>query len=110
MEIEFDDDLKDWAEDLSEGRYTPVVQMLVQAAASHEVAEVRRVLIGSDVVVAILDEIDHTLAEAMQLLSHADFPCERLRGWVVRHREANHRLRADVVKRQVYAALSRVRH
>lgn len=108
VEIEFDDDLKDWAEDLLEGRFTPFVQALVKAAGSRELADVRRALTESDTVSAMLDEIDRALSEASRLLLQADFPCRRLRGWVTRHREANHRLRADVVQRQVYAALVRV--
>ncbi|MBV8452415.1 MAG: hypothetical protein JOZ29_09100 [Deltaproteobacteria bacterium] len=105
VEIEFDDDLKDWAEDLNEGRFTPVVQALVQAAGCLELAEVRTALVRSDSINSMLDEIDASLLEAARLLSEVDFPCGRLRGWILRHREANRRLRADIVQRLVCAAL-----
>jgi hypothetical protein len=37
IEIEFDDDLKDWAKDLDAGRFTPVVQVLVESAGAQDI-------------------------------------------------------------------------
>jgi hypothetical protein len=108
IEIEFDDDLKDWAEDLAAGRFTPAVQALAQAAGSREEGALRRALVTSPAVSTLLDRIDFHLAATEGLLAGAEFPCERLLGWVARHRTANRRLTAEFVARQVRYRLQAV--
>jgi hypothetical protein len=107
IEIEFDDDLKDWQEDLQAGRFTPTVQLLVEAAGSSRTQDVTSALVTSPAVPDILDRIDAHLAAAQSLLHEATFPHLRLTGWLARHREANRRLRTFVIGRQVSTALGR---
>jgi hypothetical protein len=105
IEIEFDDDLKDWEEDLRDGRYTPTVMLLAEAAGSTELAALRTAVVTSSAIPDILDRIDHHLAAAESLLHKAAFPHTRLQQWLARHREANRRLRKFVVTKQVSTAL-----
>jgi hypothetical protein len=107
VEIEFDDDLKDWHEDLREGRFTPVVLGLAEAAGSRSREAMRAVLARSPVVPIFLDELDAHLKQAEDLLAAADFPCRDLQGWLARHREANARLRRDFLRSQIRHALAR---
>lgn len=105
MEIEFDDDLKDWEEDVRGGRFTPMVMFLVDAARSTRIADLRAALVTSSAIPDLLDRIDSHLADAQSLLHDASFPHSRLDDWLARHREANRRLRSFVVGKQVSAAL-----
>jgi len=107
IEIEFDDDLKDWEEDLKDGHFTPAVTLLIAAAASSNLEDLRAALATSPAVADILDRIDAHLGAAEAVLCEASFSHSRLSGWLARHREANRRLRADVVSRQVSTALAR---
>jgi hypothetical protein len=107
VEIEFDDDLKDWEEDLTDGRFTPVVSLLIGAGRSSRPDDLRAALVTSPAIADILDRIDGHLGAAEILLREVSFPHSRLSGWLARHREANRRLRADVVARQVSTALAR---
>jgi hypothetical protein len=107
IEIEYDDDLKDWEEDLRDGHFTPTVTLLIGAAKSSRPEHLRAALVTSTAVADILDRIDAHLAAADALLRDASFPHARLTGWLARHREANRRLRVHVVTRQVSTALAR---
>lgn len=106
IEIELDDDLKDWREDRAEGRFTPVVLALAQAASSRAEDALRDALATSTVVSEFLDDIDAHLGRAESLLAEAVFPCAGLTGWLIRHREANRLLRRDVVAIQIRHALA----
>lgn len=107
IEIEFDDDLKDWREDLASGRFTLFGLELRRAATSLDPDALSRALTMSGVVPAMLETVSWHLARAAQLLAAVDFPCVLLMGWISRHSEANEGLKAKVVDRQVRFALSR---
>lgn len=108
VEIEFDDDLKDWREDVTEGRFTPVVSALAAAAPHRADPDVlAAALVTSPAIASMLDLVQARLDEALQTLSNVRFSCVLLRQWIERHRAANQHLKAEYVARQVRSILAR---
>jgi hypothetical protein len=107
IEIEFADDLKDWREDLSAGRFTPVIQALQRAAGSLDPDSLDRAFLSSGAIPDVLEIIGTHLRDAAGNLESVPFTCGLLRTWIDRHREANERLKKRFLDRQVRFALSR---